>query len=155
MHAGLWMLLAFAATGLLVYMTIKLWPSVKATFFAGKLSFMFGVSEEEQRRLKNLVVKMNKEAFLLHCSRMNENDDFPGAFAIHNSLRDKWYVGASARVHDEIKGILHSNEEIHVDFHTGDYFSFRIVPLEGSGYLRSEELCRKLKATYTTGKKKY
>lgn len=157
MGAALWFLLILAV-GLLVYVLVKLWPNVKETFFDGRAPLTVGpfVSEEERRRLKNHVIKMNKEAFQLHCDRMCGNGDFEGAFAIHNSSRQKWHVGSSQRVYAEIKSTLHSIEELHVDYHTtGDYFSFRIVPLEGSGYYYHEDLASALKATYTTGRKKY
>jgi len=157
MIAVLWLLLLLV-TGLLVFVLVKLWPAAKETFFAGRspITALSFVSEEERRRLKNHVIKMNKEAFRLHCNRMSGEGDFEGAFAIHNSSRSKWHVGSSTRVYAEIKGTLHRIEELHEDYHTtGDFFSFRIVPLEGSGYYYHEDLCQALKATYTTGKKKY
>ena len=124
---------------------------------ASKWTSSANVSDAEKRRLMNLEDEKKLEGFLLHYPRLRRGD-FEGAFAIHNSSQDKWFVDCSSTVYHEAMEIFSGNLRpyaIYRDIQDGDFFSIRAIPLAGSGYHNRQELRRALESAYATGKKKY
>ena len=109
--------------------------------------------EEEWQGLKNLVIKMNKDAFAWF-AQMYGDSDFAGALIIHNSTQDKWYIRCDTQVCKAIREIIHNHPKISKEF-KDEHFSFRLLPLESSGYGSPGDLRRALEEVYTTGKMKY
>jgi len=113
--------------------------------------------EQNRRRLKNLVIKMPYEAFRWFLDQLHSSNDFEGAFAIHNSTQDKWYVDSAQKVFGEAKRVFDEHPEIIRDQEANCFFSVRIVPLSATRilYPTSKTLCNALDRAYVAGKNKY
>lgn len=95
---------------------------------------------------------MDVDGFLKHRERMLRHDpsDFPGVYIIHNTDKDRYYVGQSVhvlkRVHGHFTG--HGNGDVYADLKYGTSFTVRLEALEGSGYHSLDDLERVLIRKY-------
>jgi hypothetical protein len=117
------------------------------------------VTPQDKRTLKNYEMEMKLEGFGYWYDSLLRRTGVQGAFVIHNSTTDQWYVAASFHVFDDAHDVLAGTTgppEIARDAQKGHHLSVRIVPFFAGGRYESlPELCRALEKTYTEGHRQY
>ena len=70
--------------------------------------------------------------------------DFAGVYILHNTTKDKYYVGQSQkvfkRVYQHFSGS--GNGDVYADYCRGDYFTVKMIALNNSGFSTLNELER-------------
>jgi len=103
-----------------------------------------------RRRIRALAsgrVEMTPEAFLAarraSFGSVGEKE-FAGVYVLHNSTRDKYYVGQGQRVLSRVTQHFsgHGNGDVYADWSYGDAFTIRTIALRGSGYRSLDDLER-------------
>ncbi|MBR5448869.1 MAG: GIY-YIG nuclease family protein [Clostridia bacterium] len=78
--------------------------------------------------------------------------NFAGVYILHNTTKNKRYVGQSQRVMNRVSNHFSGsgNPNIHHDYIRGDNFTIKVVSLEDSGYSTLNEFERNTIMTYNT-----
>lgn len=95
-------------------------------------------------RLASGSESMTPEQFLDRHNDLIRAGDFPGIYVLHNTTRDRYYVGQGRRVLSRL--LQHfsgrGNGDVYADWRYGDEFRIRTLRLEGSGYQSLDDLER-------------
>lgn len=84
------------------------------------------------------------EEFMSQRKALTQQGEITGIFIVHNTTKDLYYVGHSAKAIDRaaIQFLGRGNCDVYADYKYGDSFSVRLIPLLGSGYENLNELKR-------------
>lgn len=84
------------------------------------------------------------EEFMAQQKALTQQGEITGIFIVHNTTKNLYYVGQSAKAIDRaaIQFLGRGNCDVYADYKYGDSFNVRIIPLSGSGYESLNELKR-------------
>ena len=76
--------------------------------------------------------------------------DFTGVYILHNSTKEKYYVGQGKSVYKRVNAHFtgHGNGDVYADYKYGDNFTIKMVSLASSGINTLDELERKMIDAY-------
>ena len=83
--------------------------------------------------------------------------DFPGVYILYNHTKDIYYVGQGKKIFQRVNNHFtgHGNGDVYADYKYGNYFTIKMIALEGSGFRTLNELERNTIKTYNAFSKGY